>query len=133
MNSIKVIFVGNSKSGKTTIVEALNQTINNQWLPIDVNLIPISTTTLGVDVAIFNSQTGLNYKIWDCAGDIRYGGLREGYYIGATIACIFGGGIDGKSNQQWVQQIRNTIPNATIYNINGTIDQKYHQLLNIFI
>lgn len=47
--------------------------------------------TLGVEVhpLKFNTNRGLiQYNVWDTAGQEKFGGLRDGYYIGAQCGII---------------------------------------------
>ena len=70
---IKVVLVGDGKVGKTSLVKkCLTDEFETKYVP-----------TLGVEVYPFN-----NYNIWDTAGQDRFGGLRDGYYVDANIICI---------------------------------------------
>ena len=124
MNAIKVCFVGNAQTGKTNMVrQLLNQPMssNNNYY----------VATLGVEVHPYHVN-GKTYNIWDCAGNIKFGGLREGYYIGGQIFIIFTGGDETnnpiewghKTQQQYINEIRNVVSNAQIYAFhNPTLDQ----------
>ena len=76
----KIVLVGSANSGKTTyITRLLTGEFNKTYIP-----------TLGVDVhpLTFNTTKGyITFNVWDCAGEERFGGLRDGYYLGAK-GCI---------------------------------------------
>ena len=79
-NTFKVILVGAGGCGKTNFVKRL------QKLNFDPKYIP----TLGVDVEPIRFETNHGnycFNIWDCAGDPKFSGLRDGYYVQAD-ACI---------------------------------------------
>ena len=52
-----------------------------------------NTATLGVDVhpLIFQTDHGpIVFDVWDTAGQEKFGGLRDGYYIqGKVCVCVF--------------------------------------------
>lgn len=79
-NTFKIILVGAGGCGKTNFVKRLQkQNFDPKYIP-----------TLGVEVEPVRFET--NYgtyclNVWDCAGDPKFGGLRDGYYVQAD-ACI---------------------------------------------
>lgn len=78
----KVVIVGNAQSGKTTYIRRL---LTGEYTK---NYIP----TLGVEVhpLVFHTNKGIvTFNVWDCAGDERYAGLDDGYFIGADAAIVF--------------------------------------------
>lgn len=47
-------------------------------------LFPITAATLGVEVhpLVFHTNRGpIKFNVWDTAGQEKFGGLRDGYYI----------------------------------------------------
>ena len=51
----------------------------------------IPPATLGVEVhpLTFHTSRGqINYNVWDTAGQEKFGGLRDGYYIQGTTCFI---------------------------------------------
>ena len=61
---------------------------HRRWYRVDTF---VSTHTLGVEVHPFLVKTKkgrIHLNFWDCGG--LYTGMGEGYYIGASLALIFG-------------------------------------------
>jgi len=87
--------MGDAQIGKTRL---LMQTIGGQ------NVSEYGTSnkyipTLGVEVHKWK-----NYNVWDMAGDERFGGLRDGYLVGANHALILW---DGKKKPtKWIQMCK---------------------------
>ena len=80
MYEYKIALIGCEGVGKTSIIRKL---ITNNF---STNYIP----TLGIEVfnLRFKTTVGIiQFNIWDCAGQDKYGGLRDGYYI-KSDACI---------------------------------------------
>ena len=115
MTSTKVTFLGNSSSGKTTVCYKLLGAFSA------ANVI---SPTLGVEVHSYRSN-GKCYNIWDTAGKKSYEGLRDGYYLQTKIAFIFHGGEANRTPEQWENDLRNVSPDAQIYHIEGTLEEKY--------
>jgi GTPase SAR1 family protein len=78
MSSYKVICVGESQRGKSEyITRHFRAAFDGQ-------------RTQGVEVYPYISQDGrTTYKLWDCAGDFRYRGLDDAYFVNADAAIIF--------------------------------------------
>jgi len=73
----KIILIGDGGCGKTSYVNCLRKgEFSGKYI-----------ATQGVDVSpiTFNTNHGtIIFKIWDCAGQEKFGGLKDGYYIGAS-------------------------------------------------
>ena len=110
----KVVFVGNANVGKTKMAK---------WLLLG-ELSPINgyVATLGVDVNVFRYNYS-TYNLWDCGGDERFKGLGKGYYIKGDIFFIFEEG-EGKSIDEWEDEIREVAPNATIHVVNSNFTRE---------
>lgn len=81
--SFKCVLVGDEFSGKSSFVAKLRGCFDpsKKYSPtIGVEVIPLDLNT---------SHGKITLNIWDCAGDSRYCGLRDVYYIGAHCAIIF--------------------------------------------
>lgn len=73
----KIILIGDGGCGKTSFVNCLRKgEFSGKYI-----------ATQGVDVSpiTFTTNHGtIIFKIWDCAGQEKFGGLRDGYYVGAN-------------------------------------------------
>ena len=108
METKKVVLVGDAKVGKTSLVcYALTGELENRYIP-----------TLGVEVhpIVWDSPSmGLKrFNVWDCAGNPRFGGLRDGYYIQADIAIVLYNNDGLNSNEDWVALVRGVRPTIPI-------------------
>ncbi|KAK5583389.1 hypothetical protein RB653_004982 [Dictyostelium firmibasis] len=78
---IKLVLVGDGGVGKTTFVQRhLTGEFEPRYIP-----------TLGVSVhaLIFYTNFGkIHFNVWDTAGQEKFGGLRDGYYIQGNCAII---------------------------------------------
>lgn len=73
----KIVLLGDGNVGKTTLM--YKHLANGAFLDRYV-------ATLGVEVhpLLFLTNYGpIKFNVWDCAGVEKFGGLRDGYYIGA--------------------------------------------------
>merc|ERR1711957_645139 len=77
----KLVLVGDGGVGKTTFVKRhLTGEFEKKYI-----------ATLGVEVHPmgFHTSKGLiNFNVWDTAGQEKFGGLRDGYYIGGQCGII---------------------------------------------
>eukprot|EP01068_Selenidium_serpulae_P010739 Selendium_serpulae@DN5521_c0_g1_i1.p3 len=77
----KLVLVGDGAVGKTTLVRRhLTGEFEKRYIP-----------TLGVEVHPLKFQTNfgeLIFNVWDTAGQEKFGGLRDGYYIQSDCALI---------------------------------------------
>lgn len=81
MNTYKIALIGDGGVGKTTFVKRLS---TGEFDPKYV-------ATLGVVVTPFIYNTNYGSKginIWDCAGQVKFGGLRGGYYVESHGAIV---------------------------------------------
>ena len=75
----KVVLVGDGGVGKSTLVKRL--------LTGDFEKDYVATLGVEVHPIKFNTNHGkIKLNIWDCAGQEKFGGLRDGYYIQANAA-----------------------------------------------
>jgi GTP-binding nuclear protein Ran len=77
----KLILVGDGGVGKTTFVKRhLTGEFEKKYV-----------ATLGVEVhpLLFHTNRGpIRFNVWDTAGQEKFGGLRDGYYIQGQCAII---------------------------------------------
>jgi len=86
MPTFKVCFIGATNTGKTATATASNLFYTRPSFP--ENHIP----TLGVEVHLVEIHTTsgpIVLNIWDCAGDERFPGHRQGYYTHAQGVVFF--------------------------------------------
>lgn len=78
--TFKCVLVGDGGTGKTTFVKRhLTGEFEKKYV-----------ATLGVEVhpLVFHTTRGvIRFNVWDTAGQEKFGGLRDGYYI-QVIICI---------------------------------------------
>lgn len=118
--SSKVVFVGNSASGKSTIRACF---VGDIFASFSATKEP-SFPSLGVYVANYIAPSGNNYQLWDGAGKEKLMGPRDSYYYKADIVCVFHGGEQYKTPEQWEIEIKQYAPNARIHHIKGGLYDK---------
>merc|ERR1711917_58111 len=81
MPTFKLVLVGDGGVGKTTFVKRhLTGEFEKKYV-----------ATLGVEVhpLVFHTNRGaMRFNVWDTAGQEKFGGLRDGYYIQGQCAII---------------------------------------------
>jgi GTP-binding nuclear protein Ran len=96
---MKVVLVGEFRSGKTRAFNRLLKIVAiNSYEP-----------TRGANVGQYKNANGTVIDVWDIAGNEKYPGLREGYFIGANVCFVFG------SEPTWIRDFIRTVPDASIY------------------
>lgn len=108
MNTFKVILVGGV--GKSTLVKRhATGDFEKKYI-----------ATLGVDVTPLRFQT--NYgpmviNVWDCAGQEKFGGLRDGYYVqaqGAILAFDLTSRVTLSNMGKWAKDVHRVCQNIPI-------------------
>jgi GTP-binding nuclear protein Ran len=102
IKTFKCVFVGDGGVGKTAY---RTQLIHSRFVAKYV-------ATLGVEVdQLFVNVRGntIRFNIWDTAGQEKFGGLRDGYYIQADCAIVFfdlGSRITFKNASYWLRDVK---------------------------
>jgi GTP-binding nuclear protein Ran len=107
----KINLIGDAQSGKSSYITRL----------VSGDYTKRYTPTLGVEVHPLQFYTNygiITFNVWDCAGEEKFGGLRDGYYVESSAALIF----DDKDGK-WEKIFRNCRKNAMVLHINGKCDQ----------
>lgn len=123
MNQLKVVLIGDKKTGKTSYARYM----------MNAPFVEIYIPTLGVDVFNINKNhdgTDYNIAIWDTAGDDKYGGLRDGYYLEADGAIVFRNGDEARTNKM-VEDFMKHNPGKPIVNVFAKVDLPQEYLLAV--
>lgn len=107
----KIVLVGDGGVGKSTFTRRLifNSDFDCKYIP-----------TIGFEVYPWN-----HYIFWDTAGQDKFGGLRDTYYINANIAIIMVDAtskITSKSIKNWYDDLIRFVPNIRVAIIVNKID-----------
>ena len=126
--TFKIIFVGEANTGKTTFLRHhVTSEFRPQYHP-----------TMGVEVYPLLFQTNLGpicFNVWDCAGDERYGGLRDGYFLMANGCLLFGGNSVGDL-EKWnndVVRVTGPIPTVVVASKSDLAEMKTRLVSNFAI
>jgi len=120
----KLLLVGDGGVGKTTLVK------RHRTGEFEKKYIP----TLGVEVhpLKFNTNCGeICFNVWDTAGQEKFGGLRDGYYIQGQCAIIMfdvTSRITYKNDPNWHRDIVRDCENITIVRGGNKVDVKDRQV-----
>jgi small GTP-binding protein len=100
MKNFKIILVGDSQSGKTSLITKLRTGLTpNTYIP-----------TLGVEVHPFLHKN-MRLNIWDCAGQERFGILRNSYFLQADLCIIL---YKNETNPIWEMNFKKINPDKPI-------------------
>jgi len=109
-NTFKVCFIGGAQTGKTAfLLRHLNGNFQTDYIP-----------TLGVEVhpLVFQTNGGsYTLNIWDTAGQKKFGGLRDGYYIAADAAVAFYSQDTISETNELVEDFKRVCPSVPIINV----------------
>lgn len=103
MNELKVVLIGDTCSGKTTFVSRI---FENKF---ETRFNP----TLGVEIYPLRYKRAI-LTLWDTAGDDRYVGLKEGYYLNTDVFLVFCNSKTVENVKKWIKLARKTVPEAKI-------------------
>ena len=95
----------------------------------------IQTATLGVEVHPLNFHTNFGdicFNVWDTAGQEKFGGLRDGYYIQGQCGIIMfdvTSRITYKNVPNWHRDLERVCENIPIVLCGNKVDVKVRPLL----
>lgn len=116
----KIALIGSAGVGKSTFIK------KHQSRSFD----PTYIATLGVDVhrLCFNTNYGtIIFEVWDCAGKEKFGGIKEGYWIGSK-GCIamfdVSSNISYKQMERWIMDFRRVEQDVPLIVCGNKVDLK---------
>lgn len=116
----KLVLVGDGGVGKTTFVKRhVSGEFERRYIP-----------TMGVEVRSLPFYTNLGkivFNVWDTAGQEKFGGLRDGYYINGNAAIIMFDVLSKttyKNVNQWHRDITRVCDNIPIVLCGNKVDVK---------
>jgi GTP-binding nuclear protein Ran len=122
---MKIVLVGDAKVGKTTFVNILKgENFKEEYI-----------ATLGVEVSPLRRENKI-LNVWDCAGDERFRGLGDGYYIqtqGAIIMCDCENHVSILNILKWEKDLIRAIgdkPILVILNKSENLDEDEKRKIN---
>jgi GTP-binding nuclear protein Ran len=112
--------VGDGGTGKTTFVKRhLTGEFEKKYV-----------ATLGVEVhslVFYTNYGAIRFDVWDTAGQEKFGGLRDGYYIGGHCAIIFfdvTSRVTYKNVPNWHRDLVRVLENVPIVLCGNKVDIK---------
>jgi len=119
MNTYKCVLVGDGGVGKTTLVKGLlTQQFERKYV-----------ATLGVEVhpLIFGNT---RFNVWDTAGQEKFGGLRDGYYIQANCGLVcfdLTSPVTFKNAVRWAHDLGKYTQNLVLVGFKSDLDPRVSQ------
>jgi GTP-binding nuclear protein Ran len=117
MNTYKICICGDLNSGKTTFIKRL----------LTGGYEKRYVATLGVEVYPLRMETNhglLSFTIWDVAGNPKFQGLGEGYFINAHGVMIFKEfGASDSTYKKYTEMIKNIAPKCEIVYVINKVDE----------
>ena len=115
---IKLILVGSSGVGKTTLISAYMKNTFEEQVTVPT-VAPASTTSI---VTLDNDEK-VELQIWDTAGQERFQSISQMFYRGANVAFVCYDHENVDSIGSWVEKVRNEVPECIIILIATKIDK----------
>ena len=116
----KLVLVGDGGVGKTTFVKRhLTGEFEKKYI-----------ATLGVEVhpmPFFTNHGQIKFNVWDTAGQEKFGGLRDGYYIGGNAGIIMFdvcSRITYTNVPKWYKDLTRVCENIPIVLVGNKVDVK---------
>lgn len=106
----KIVLIGDGGCGKSTYIKRHRTgEFESKY---------IATQGVNVTPLTFNTNYGpVTFKVWDCAGQEKFGGLRDEYYKGAQGAIVMfdlTSRLSCKNVPHWIENVRNVTPNIPV-------------------
>ena len=106
--NIKVILVGSSGVGKTSLVSAFfDNPFENQDLPT------VSPSSCSAVLEIDGKKIDL--QIWDTAGQERFQSISQMFYRDSHVAFVCFDAKNVNSVENWINRVRDEVPECIIY------------------
>lgn len=107
--SLKVILVGNSGVGKTSLVSAFfDNPFESQSLP---TVAPASCSA----IITLDDETTVELQIWDTAGQERFQSISHMFYRDSHIAFVCYDKTTVDSIETWIERVHNDVPDCLIF------------------
>jgi GTP-binding nuclear protein Ran len=114
--AFKVVFLGDAGVGKSTFIKKyLTNTFETKYIP-----------TVGAEIYPVDVND-MVFTIWDTAGQEKYSGLREGYYLNADAAVVFFSNdsvLSFKNVANWIADFKRICPDKPIIVVRNKTDVK---------
>jgi GTP-binding nuclear protein Ran len=113
-NTYNMVLLGDEGVGKTAWIKRI----------VTGRFITKYTATMGVEVTRvpYNDVT---FEVYDCSGQEKFGGLRDGYIRNADVVIVFfdvTSMLSYKNVQKWINVTRNIIPDVPIIICGSKVD-----------
>ncbi|KAK8893057.1 hypothetical protein M9Y10_030318 [Tritrichomonas musculus] len=121
----KVILVGNSGVGKTSLISAfIGDYYNEEHLPT-VNV------SYCINEVVNNFNKKVKLEIWDTAGQEKYQAITKNFYRGANVALIcfdYGDDLSKNSINKWIDAVLKESNECILYLVATKIDKLQDQI-----
>lgn len=117
-NTFKVVLVGDGATGKSVMVQQLQgKEFQPKYRPtVGVEVHPITFAT---------NRGNITFNIWDTAGQAKFGGLRDGYYLQGQAGIIFFDVTSRLTYQtvpNWYRDVSRVMENAPVVIVGNKVD-----------